>query len=986
MITILKGASVEVHWRVIRTENKITEDFTGAELRAFLVGPDNVYPLECGVEAVDGYNEIRFAVDSKGLSTGVYDLKAVWVKNKHSIPDVVNNQFMLVSRRGGVLAVTDDPSEVTPLPLDKTIKLMSYVESYGRDGMSAYELAAFRGVLPEGMSEAEWANQENVRQQNEEQREAAEDARREAEGEREANERLREQGEAARVSAEAAREAAEGVREATFQTNEAAREAEFGEAIQAAKDNLVVVNDLTTGGADKALSAEMGKELAKESTTEHKGLMSAEDKIKLEKLPRWHSDGTIIAGKTTGYTWICDEKNNPIEVNIPVGSVVRNIGNVRINLYEVYDPDGNHLLIRPNETKEISANYTRIRSANDDGEFKLLVYIDKDIPLLIPQVKNLQEDTSNLQEDQSDLAKDILFNGIKAVTYNTTAYDDINLPIPIPEGLHIKLLFDTDSLVDVFINHNQENKVYRSVKNELDTYSLFEVNKIRISVSCKMTVAILNDSLILGNNVVKNTNIEDDAVTPSKIEGEHIISPNLFDKSTSADGYYINMNSGGLLTSQSFSASDFIPVEENTDYYSYPKTGQYAFYDRYKAYISGNQGNSIKTPIGAAYMRISSYIENKDTHIVNKGTATIPYEPYYRKVKNPNILGGIDNETFDSIDAWKAITSRLWNNSLSIHKDSLSSGETLSLTDYPKSLKKGDKISFFAKITDFGDGIIIGKGTTDYSAAYATITPTQIVLKSYDGTETVRGSVDHNLVIEEYVKVVIDIYPTKWKFVIQTLKNVFETELNCAYSNGTPRITSNGAVMKDINLSCTNSDFARPIWMFGDSYFGISYESRELYWLNKWGYLNCLVQGYAGQGSNSAYLDLQKCLAISKPKYIVWCLGMNDNSSVESWQSYVNNIKLICDKYGAELILQTIPTPLNTTTYKFKEEMSTWIRESNYRYIDAAKAVGSNANGEWYGYGTDYDYQSTDNVHPSKFGASALATQFLIDFPELMQY
>ena len=45
----------------------------------------------------------------------------------------------------------------------------------------------------------------------------------------------------------------------------------------------LVVNDLTTGGADKALSAEMGKELAKEATTEHKGLMSAEDKERIEQ-------------------------------------------------------------------------------------------------------------------------------------------------------------------------------------------------------------------------------------------------------------------------------------------------------------------------------------------------------------------------------------------------------------------------------------------------------------------------------------------------------------------------------------------------------------------------------------------------------------------------------------------------------------------------------------------------------------------------------
>lgn len=52
---------------------------------------------------------------------------------------------------------------------------------------------------------------------------------------------------------------------------------------QGAAGELEIVNDLTTGGADKALSAEMGKELAKKATTEHKGLMSAEDKKRLEQ-------------------------------------------------------------------------------------------------------------------------------------------------------------------------------------------------------------------------------------------------------------------------------------------------------------------------------------------------------------------------------------------------------------------------------------------------------------------------------------------------------------------------------------------------------------------------------------------------------------------------------------------------------------------------------------------------------------------------------
>ena len=324
----------------------------------------------------------------------------------------------------------------------------------------------------------------------------------------------------------------------------------------------------------------------------------------------------------------------------------------------------------------------------------------------------------------------------------------------------------------------------------------------------------------------------------------------------------------------------------------------------------------------------------------------------------------------------------------SITVNELTNGNTISLTDYPKALKKGDKISFSANITSWGEGIIIGKGTTNYTAAYAMINSTQIVLKSYaSGTETIHGTVNHGLTLSTYIKVVIDISATKWKFIIQTLTGTFTTEINCSYNNGTPRITSNGAILSDISFSCTNSDFFKPIWMFGDSYFGISTQNRELYWLNEWGYLNTLVQGFAGQSSSGAYADLQKCIAISKPKYIVWCLGMNDNYSVATWQSYIANVREICNTYGITLILSTIPQPLNTTTYKYKDDMSTWIREeSNCRYIDVAKAVGSDENGHWYGYGESYDYQSSDNVHPTIYGAKAIATQFLIDFPEIMQY
>lgn len=60
------------------------------------------------------------------------------------------------------------------------------------------------------------------------------------------------------------------------------------------------------------------------------------------------------------------------------------------------------------------------------------------------------------------------------------------------------------------------------------------------------------------------------------------------------------------------------------------------------------------------------------------------------------------------------------------------------------------------------------------------------------------------------------------------------------------------------------------------------------------------------------------------------------------------------------------------------------VKESSYKYIDITKAVGSDSLGNWYDAGTEYDYQATDNVHPTIYGAKAIANQFLLDVPEIM--
>jgi lysophospholipase L1-like esterase len=249
--------------------------------------------------------------------------------------------------------------------------------------------------------------------------------------------------------------------------------------------------------------------------------------------------------------------------------------------------------------------------------------------------------------------------------------------------------------------------------------------------------------------------------------------------------------------------------------------------------------------------------------------------------------------------------------------------------------------------------------------------------------------------LETFVKVFISENNTDdCLVVVQTLTGTFEYTFKYQYKwNGAVKVQSNGAELTNCKLSATNPTLKKSVWMFGDSYFGADGDSRQMYWLKKWGFIdNVLVQSYAGQGSAAAYSDLERCLFLGSPKYIVWCLGMNDDNGSDlsdittgNWYKIFEKVKYTCDIKGITLILATIPN-VRGTNYRNKDAMSDIVRNSGQRYIDVAKAVGSSSEGTWYGDGTDYDYQSTDNVHPTMYGAQAIATQILVDFPEIMQY
>ena len=145
------------------------------------------------------------------------------------------------------------------------------------------------------------------------------------------------------------------------------------------------------------------------------------------------------------------------------------------------------------------------------------------------------------------------------------------------------------------------------------------------------------------------------------------------------------------------------------------------------------------------------------------------------------------------------------------------------------------------------------------------------------------------------------------------------------------------------------------------------------------GYTTHFMSGFPGRNTQSGIADFKRALEYGTPRYVVWCLGMNNGDSDSgvnaNWKNATDEFLDICKKKGITPILTTTPTT-PTVKNSFKNE---YVKSLGYRYIDFAAAVG----GEELGSSWNAGMISGDNVHPASSGAKALYEQVLKDFPEI---
>lgn len=201
------------------------------------------------------------------------------------------------------------------------------------------------------------------------------------------------------------------------------------------------------------------------------------------------------------------------------------------------------------------------------------------------------------------------------------------------------------------------------------------------------------------------------------------------------------------------------------------------------------------------------------------------------------------------------------------------------------------------------------------------------------------------------------------------------------YPAWTPRITSDGSVLDSCSFGFAPVDANKKIALFGDSYMSFG-NNRWIGQLKNNGFINnVLLNAYSGESSAQAVPALFNIIDKADMRFLVWGIGMNDGSDINStysgaWKNAIDVIITACTSRGITPILCTVPTvPAVNNEYK-----NAWIRSSGYRFIDFAKSVGAQADGTWFA-----GMLSEDMTHPSESGAIALCNRALADCPELAQ-
>ena len=459
----------------------------------------------------------------------------------------------------------------------------------------------------------------------------------------------------------------------------------------------------------------------------------------------------------------------------------------------------------------------------------------------------------------------------------------------------------------------------------------------------------------------------------------------------SASPIYLNHPATFTITDEQSSTLTTIQLQVTTNFKDITEDNPIVVYPMLN---SGESLDLFTTPKKRLPSEVSSYIPeiscevSKDLLVENLNLSENVQEINIENIKTlsitcPNkylieVISQITSQSNNSSFIDKIASITIGSNP-KISKGNLNDGDEITLEE--TTAKKNKQLIFFGKIKTMGT-IKIYHGVNLYNSGYIEINSTNLKVATYDTAENVRKDVEHGLTLTDYIGIVAKTgNKNNLSVTILTNGGSFTVEnIWWGASNGAIKVVSSGSVLENVSITWNCSDFKKPIWAYGDSYFDFYNKARWTYHVVQWGFDSFAAFGFPGAKSSDVYPEWLRTLNHGTPNYALWCLGMNDidtETGINSeWKNYVEKFIQDCMDKNIIPILATIPnTPDRRHTYK-----NEYVKNSGYRYIDFAKGVNS----ETYPASWDEGMLHTDNTHPTEEGAKALAIEALIDFPEII--
>ena len=553
------------------------------------------------------------------------------------------------------------------------------------------------------------------------------------------------------------------------------------------------------------------------------------------------------------------------------------------------------------------------------------------------------------------------------ISYNGWSYTDA---IPVVAGTEIKIVSDATS-------GRSQNAFYKQ-DGSYDSSVIFNKVVIVPQTAAFLKLSKRNDfnayAIVYGKGINSFADKDTFMMVLDKTKSntdvlDHICGNSSIIDFEWIDGEYVNTDSGyGAFTPyDGWHRTGYIPIQPTEHLHlvatSESATQLYnAFYRSDKSYIgkflvNKETADSIDVPCDARYFALSTNIKNDIKRKI------------YTDLSLENLKNNLGINNLNAI-LEKKKQSFEWKGNLRPNSDID--------TGYGYSPKVGLKFGFYAEFSTF-DSITIQLDA--YSPNCIVVDKTNVTLKSRFMEDVIlphgidiSGHIMFNAICSDPNNISVSISSNGVQNTVTGAFSVTAYEkfhlingnsalTNCIFTFGCNGINSN-------------------IWAIGDSYFGATNPARWVYWMFKNGFnKNTLFCGSTGSGENEAEIWINSLFNQGTPKMLVWAHGMNyasdgTDAPASGWLNETEKLIKKCTDLGVEIILCTIPS----VPSKNHEQKNLWVRNSGYRYIDFAKAVGADASGTWY-----TGMLSSDNVHPSESGAIALYNMALASVPEFTQ-